>query len=437
MSGCAPDVGDVVPDDGAVDVVGAGLEHDLCHGEGLHDPEGFDVGEVVEHEACDGECSIVFESAGSGEVLELAAVGEEGERDDGLEVSGRHRGIEVAGHRVRRGSLRELLERERGIGAGEGDDGDVVAFVAGVAEVAGLVRAVGVFWGDALIAEACKSAILCASEHVEVNEAVVTLFDVAVEKRGVGVEPEFVGDAVHVEPDIGPDFALVGLVVDAVVEDLGPAAGQGPESGGFEFGKNVADAGGTVGLLVDLGDFREVDDFDGSKCFDVEVAAEGAGFLADGADHVGVVGEWEVGVEPADAVHLGSAGLDGAAGLGADVVEVAGVGLGVVLLGVEIAELARECAHVGIVHVAVDVVVGDVAVKPASDAVGEGEDAPDVGGLEQEFPVGEGEPLAGVDFVAECVEALIAPRGVGDGDGGVDHAHSGIRPGGAGCFRKS
>ena len=48
----------------------------------------------------------------------------------------------------------------------------------------------------------------------------------AVEHGAVGVEPEFVGDEVDIEPLVGADLGLEGLLVDPLVEDLGPAAGQ-------------------------------------------------------------------------------------------------------------------------------------------------------------------------------------------------------------------
>jgi hypothetical protein len=52
---------------------------------------------------------------------------------------------------------------------------------------------------------------------------------VPVEDRRVGVEPQLVRDEVDVEPLVGADLALVRLVVDAVVEDLGAAAGERAE----------------------------------------------------------------------------------------------------------------------------------------------------------------------------------------------------------------
>lgn len=83
--GAAAAFGDVVPGDGAVEVVYAPIQRELGEVDGLHDPEGFDVGDVVEHEAGDGEGFEIGETGGAGEVAELAVVGDEGERDDAVE----------------------------------------------------------------------------------------------------------------------------------------------------------------------------------------------------------------------------------------------------------------------------------------------------------------------------------------------------------------
>ena len=64
----------------------------------------------------------------------------------------------------------------------------------------------------------------------------MAVLDVAVEDGGVGVEAEFVGGAVDIEPDVGADLALEGLIVDAVVEDFCAAAGERAEAGCLEFG---------------------------------------------------------------------------------------------------------------------------------------------------------------------------------------------------------
>src|SRR2546421_8426962 len=48
-------LGDVVPDDGAVEVVAAPVQGELREAHALHDPEGLDVRDVVEHQSRDGE----------------------------------------------------------------------------------------------------------------------------------------------------------------------------------------------------------------------------------------------------------------------------------------------------------------------------------------------------------------------------------------------
>ena len=54
-AGVAFALGDVVPDDGAVEVIAAPIQGELRQADALHDPEGLDVGDVVEHQAGDGE----------------------------------------------------------------------------------------------------------------------------------------------------------------------------------------------------------------------------------------------------------------------------------------------------------------------------------------------------------------------------------------------
>ena len=83
--------GDVVPDDGAVEVVAAEVEGDLRQADALHDPEGFDVGDVVEHQPGDGEGFEIGQAGGAGEVAELAVVGDEAEGDAAVESGFRMR----------------------------------------------------------------------------------------------------------------------------------------------------------------------------------------------------------------------------------------------------------------------------------------------------------------------------------------------------------
>lgn len=84
-------------------------------------------------------------------------------------------------------------------------------------------------------------------------------------------------------------------------------------------------------------------DLDGGERLDIEVAAASSRLVANGGDEIGVVLKGQIWMESADDVHLGRAGLDGLPDLLADIRHVARVGLGIVLLRVELAELAGEC----------------------------------------------------------------------------------------------
>jgi len=96
------------------------------------------------------------------------------------------------------------------------------------------------------------------------------------------------------------------------------------------------------GVSVDLGDLGEVDDFDGGEGLEVE----GRGGVAEGAQEVGVVGEGEGGMEAADDVEFGGAGVGGGASDFAGVVEVTGVGADVGGFAMELAEPAGEGADI-------------------------------------------------------------------------------------------
>ena len=153
-----------------------------------------------------------------------------------------------------------------------------------------------------------------------------------------------------------------------------------------------------------------MDDFDGGECFDVEV---GCG-LSDGSEHVGVVVEGQPGVQAADDVHLGGAGVGGLLGGVGDLFDGIFVGAGLVFLAVEGAKFAAEGADVGVVEVSVDVVVGPAVVHSGADVVGELAERPDVVGLEEGEGVVGVESPAGVDFFGD------------GGEGGVQGGFCGV-----------
>ena len=146
--------------------------------------------------------------------------------------------------------------------------------------------------------------VLQLAEADQVVDAVVGLFDVAVEHRAVGAEAELVGGAVDFEPAAGVGFVFADLVADFGMEDFRPAAGQAAEAGLDHVFEDVAD--------VFVGEAAEPVDFDGRPGFEVQL---GIGLVQD-ADDVEVPVVFSLVVEAADDVHLGAAVVDcfGAAG---------------------------------------------------------------------------------------------------------------------------
>ena len=75
---------DVVPHDGAIEIVHTPVQRHLRELHGLHDPERLHVVEVVEHQPRDGEHLEVFQPGVARQVAQFAAFRNERQRDDGL-----------------------------------------------------------------------------------------------------------------------------------------------------------------------------------------------------------------------------------------------------------------------------------------------------------------------------------------------------------------
>ena len=74
---------------GAVNIVRAKAQGQLCDRYGEHNPVGLDIAEIVEHEPGDGHGAQVVPHTGLGDVFpELRVFGQEGETDKGLETAG-------------------------------------------------------------------------------------------------------------------------------------------------------------------------------------------------------------------------------------------------------------------------------------------------------------------------------------------------------------
>ena len=201
--------------------------------------------------------------------------------------------------------------------------------------------------------------------------------------------PELVGRAVGVEPLLGRRLGPADLLADLGVEDLRPAAGEAAQPGVDQLLQDLAGR--------EPGDLLEPLDLDAGVRLHVDL---GRGLLHP-ADHVHVVRERQLVVQPADDVQLGRPPGVGLAGALLDLVLAHRVGAGVVHVGAEGAEVALVHAHVGGVEVRVDVVIAEIAVVALADEVRHLAQREQVGRRLQGQPVVEREALAGLDLLAD------------------------------------
>lgn len=353
---------DVVPDHRSVEIVGAGVEHQLRHAQRLHDPERLRVGDVVEHESRDRERAQVLQTGRPRKLLESTLVGKEGEWNDRLEVSGveaalsRHRkalfGIRVHGP----AQEHAVLVRPRG---------DVLMFRP--------VR---------------EGSILLLPQQVHVHDPLSSALHMAVEHGRVGVQSQLMGGSMDVEPLVAPDLPLPGGVVGAVVEDLRAAPRQRSESGLLEIAENRERA--FVSVLAALGDSLEVHDLDRREGLEMDPRHGGSKLR----EHRGVVLERQPRVQPSDDVQFGGTGVRRGERRVSDFVDVHLVRPVLTSLPMEGAEGAAQGADVGVVDVPIDVVERRPAVHPPPDEIRQGADAVDVGSLVERQTVLEGQAIA-------------------------------------------
>ena len=75
------------------------------------------------------------------------------------------------------------------------------------------------------VTKPCVSSCNARRRH-QVIDAILVGFDVAVQHRAVGMQPQLMRRARHVEPLVAGDFVIANDAADALVENLGAAAGQ-------------------------------------------------------------------------------------------------------------------------------------------------------------------------------------------------------------------
>lgn len=150
--------------------------------------------------------------------------------------------------------------------------------------------------------------------------------------------------------------------------------------------------------------------------------------VPDGGQHRGVVLEGKPRMETAHDVELGGPRLGGLDGRIADLVHAHLVGAVLVSLAVERAEGAAQGAHVRVVHVSVDVVVGGPAVHPSPHQVRQAAHPVDVGGLVEDEPVLQRKPPTVHHLGRDRLEGGVVEADRWDG-GGFGGSHGGHRRG--------
>ena len=184
--------------------------------------------------------------------------------------------------------------------------------------------------------------VLQVTEHFHVGDTVFGLFDVAKEHGGVGGNAKPVGRPVNVKPFLAGFLAGADLVPHALHQNFSASAGEGVQARILQRGHNL--------LRALARNFREVADFYGSKGLQVHLRE----FCPEFCEHVDVVIEGVVGVEPAYNVELPRPACDGFCGLCPDGIIVPVVGGGAILLDFgEGTELAVQNTDVGIVNLSV------------------------------------------------------------------------------------
>src|ERR1035438_5606894 len=163
----------------------------------------------------------------------------------------------------------------------------------------------------------------------------------------------------QLEPVVPIDFVVANNVSDAVGKNLGAATGHGVEPCFFKFDQHLA--------RRHLANLCEEGDLDHGERLEMHLRES----LLQARDQIDVVLEWQVGVQAADDVKLRNRfAVAGSSGV-PDFFQRHGVGAGGVLLAAKGAQAAGGHANIGVIDMAVNVEVGDVAVHPLANGGGQ------------------------------------------------------------------
>lgn len=240
--------------------------------------------------------------------------------------------------------------------------------------------------------------VLQFAQLAEVVDAVLGLFDMAVEHRGVGAQAQLVSGAVDFEPVAAVRFVLADLGADVGMKNLRATAGHAAEARVDQLLQDPA--------IRLLGDVTEPVDFDSGPRLDVNF---GVG-LVDDSDDVDVPVEILLVMQAADDMNLCCAGrFRFECSLANHIVRERVAALGLQIRS-ECTEDAAIDADVRRVEMDVGVVEREVAVLSLAHGIGQAAERQDIDLLVEKDALVEGQAFAGFDFVGDLAES-----GVGSG----------------------
>lgn len=257
------------------------------------------------------------------------------------------------------------------------------------------VRKARVFWVKRQWNEDLKTIglILEFAQANQVVDAVVGVFDMAVEHRAVGLHTHLMRGAVDFEPLAGVGLVFANAGANFGVEDLGTTAGHASHASFAHLFENRADRL--------FGEELKPIDFYSSPGFEVQIRKVGV----QQSDEFEVPLVFSLMVQTTDDVQLGTAVVDSLLAASDDLGVVHRIAFGLAKVAAKGAERAAVDADVRGVEVGVDVVVGVVAVLPLTDKVGQSADFVKRGVLVgEEHAVVERESLSSLHFIADVFQ---------------------------------
>ena len=265
--------------------------------------------------------------------------------------------------------------------------------------------------GERDVGEESAGLVLQGAELREMGDPVLRRLHVAVEHGAVGRNAELVGDAMHPEPFLTGELPLRDGGPDRRAEDLRPAAGQTGEPRLPHRQQHLA--------LGDLLDPSQVGDLDRGQRLDVHLRVP----LLQPADHIRVVAQPELGMQPTDDVELAGGHAARLLGLVEHFVQRAGVGALLLRHPREGAEHAGvpEDADVGRIDVLVGGEEHPVAVPAPVGGVGESPEAEQVGRLVERNALRGRKALTRRHLLGDGAQLGVAQAHLG---GGTGHAIS-------------